>query len=348
MEKENKKELMKIFYRNKSNLYIAIASILIAVFCLAFGTILGARKLPKAENIEDVSQEDTYSQANIYALTDYFATYNVDNSIREKYYFALGDNKIYILNLSDSEYITLDEKVNTDNNINGIVIYGMSENISNDLKNYAIESMNEIYETDEINTINFDDYFVPYLINAKKSPNDVAQIFYTIAIFAIFFGVTFGIVYAALVISTKSKIKKIAEKYDLTQISLELSNSSKLEFKITKTIFLDDYVIAYANSLEVIKYTDIIWIYPHENYVNGVKSTKQINVVTKDNKLHVISVCSAFGKNNKEEFANTYNELINRRPNVLSGYTSENINAMSKQNREETISKIIESDNSEI
>ena len=118
-----------------------------------------------------------------------------------------------------------------------------------------------------------------------------------------------------------------------------------MEFKETKTIFLQSYLISYSNPFDVIKYTDMIWAYPHENKVNGIKSTTQIYLVTKDNKLHVISSCSAFGKKNKEAFVNTYNELLERRKNMLAGYTRENIEAMSKNNREETIQKIIEQDN---
>lgn len=142
----------------------------------------------------------------------------------------------------------------------------------------------------------------------------------------------------------KVKLKRLEKKYDLSQIVLELSSQFKKEFKRTKTIFLDNFIISYASTFEIINYTDIAWIYPHTNRVNGVKSDILIMVVTKDGKTHSIASCSAHGKENIEEYDNTYNELIKRRPYALNGYTNQNILAMSKENIENTVAKLNEKD----
>ena len=345
MENENKKELMKVFKKNKTAIKTAFICIGVAIFCLCLGIIIDSRPLPEAKELAEVGEENIYSKAKIYALTDYFATYGVDNDIEEKYYFALGDDVIYILDLSDEQYNELESKVNDEENTDGIDVYGMSEEVSIDLQKYAVDSLNELYETDEILYSNYNDFFTPYSINAKKSPNDTSDIFITFFCVTGIAGIVSIIVYLISIAVAKSKIKKVAKKYDIAQVSLELSSQDKVEFKETKTIFLQSYLISYSNPFDIIKYTDMIWAYPHENKVNGIKSTTQIYLVTKDNKLHVISSCSAFGKKNKEAFVNTYNELLGRRKNMLAGYTRENIEAMSKNNREETIQKIIEQDN---
>ena len=340
MENENKKELMKIFYKNKLFNKVAICFLLIGIFLFAMGIIINSRALPNATALEDVTSSNTYVKENIYAITDYFATYSEDDIVKDKYYMALGETKLYIINMEDSQYIDICNNIEDEI----ITINGMSEEISNELKQFAIDTYNEIYETDELNLSNFDQVFLPYLINAKKTPNDVGIIFEDLGIISLICSVIFVIIYIGIVMKTKSNIKKVSKEYDLSQISTELSFPSKKEYEKTKTIFLDTYVIDYSTALDVIKYSDIVWIYPNERRINGVKSSIQIVVVTKDKKRRLIAETDAFGKKNKTQFEETYKELVSRRPNALNGYTKENIEAMSKNNIDETIDRIYQSD----
>ena len=340
MENENKKELMRIFYKNKVFNKLAIGALLIGIFLFAIGIIINSRALPTATALKDVTSSNIYAKEDVYAITDYFATYSEDDIVKDKYYMALGETKLYIINMEDSQYM------NICNNIEDeiITINGMSEEISDELKNLAIETYNEIYETDELNLSNFDQVFSSYLINAKKTPNDIGQVFEDLGIISLICGVIFIIIYICIIVKTKNNIKKIADEYDLAQISTELAFPSKMEYEKTKTIFLDTYVIDYSTALDVIKYSDIVWIYPNERRINGVKSSMQIVVVTKDKKRRFIGETDAFGKKNKKQFEDSYKELIARRPNALNGYTKENIEAMSKNNIDETINRIYQLD----
>lgn len=344
MENENKKELMRVFHKNKTNRNIILVTLVISIFCIALATIINARNVPK-KDIENVTDTEEYVSGNIYAIMESFAHYTVDDQVTDEYYIALGEDMLYILNLNKAKYNEISTYLNDENNTEGYNISGMSENIPTELLNLAVDTMNEVYETEEMNKENFYNVFVPYVVNTKRTPNDISEIFYIIAFMSSFFFSIFVIVYVISIISAKMRIKKVSKIYDLGQITLELSSESKVEYTKTKTMFLDDYVISYANSLDVIKYTDIAWMYPHTNYVNGVKSAVQIYLMTKDGKMHIISNCSGSGKKSEEAFTNTYNELLGRRPNALAGYTQENIIAMSKKNREETIAKINEKDN---
>lgn len=344
MENENKKELMKVFYKNKTTRNIIIVTLVISIFCISLATIINARNLPKGD-IENVADTEEYVSGNIYAIMESFANYSVDDQVTDEYYIALGEDKLYILNLNSIQYQEISTYLSDENNTDGYNISGMSENIPTELLNLAIDTMNEVYETEEMNKDNFYNVFIPYVVNAKRTPNDISEIFYIISFMSGFFFTIFVIVYIISIIKSKMKINKISKVYDLGQISLELSLEDKVEFFKTRMIFLDNYVISYSNALDVIKYTDIAWMYPHTNYVNGVKSANQIYVITKDGKMHIISNCQASGKKSEEEFTNTYNELLSRRPNALAGYTNENILAMSKKNREETINRINEKDN---
>lgn len=344
MENENKKELLKIFNRNKIMRNITIVMLLISIFCFALGAIVKSRELPEAINLEEVEALDTYSECNIYAITDYFATYSIDSSVTDEYYVALGDNKLYILDLSKEQYNDIITKMDNEENTETIVVTGMTQNVEEDLKELAIDVYNELYE-DELNKLSFNLKFVPYVLNAKKTPNDGYQVWNEIGVFTLILTIVFAISCIALRLKTKKNIKKIGEKYDLAQISIELASPNKVEYKKTKTIFLENYLVNYSDVLGLVKYTDIAWIYPRENRVNGIKSTNQIVIVTKEGETSPIAECSAIGKKNVEEFNNTYNELLSRRPNALIGYTKENIAAMSKKNREETIVELDAKDN---
>lgn len=340
MENENKKELMRIFYKNKMFNKVAIGFLLVGIFLFAIGIIIQSRELPNALALEDVTQEDQYVKEDVYAITDYFATYSEDDIIKDKYYLAVGDSMLYILNLDYNQYVDICTELES----NLYTVTGMSEPVSDELKKLAIDTYNEIYETDALNESNFETVFSAYLINAKRTPNDGAQIFKDLGIISLLCSVIFVIIYIVIILRTKRNIRKVAEEYDLAQISIELSFPSKLEYQKTKTIFLDTYVIDYSTALDVIRYEDIVWVYPNEHRINGIKSAQQIVVVTKDKKRRVIAETDAFGKENKKQFESTYNELAKRRPNALFGYTKENIDAMSKKNIDETIDKITEKD----
>ena len=90
MENENKKELMRIFYKNKMFNKVAIGFLLVGIFLFAIGIIIQSRELPNALALEDVTQEDQYVKEDVYAITDYFATYSEDDIVKDKYYFNTG------------------------------------------------------------------------------------------------------------------------------------------------------------------------------------------------------------------------------------------------------------------
>ena len=340
MGKENEKELMGLFKKNKTMIKVIIGFLLASIFCLCLGIIINSRALPKAIDVDEVTEEDRYVKCDIYALTDSFAEYTEDGTVVSEYYMAVNDKCLYILELSKSQYAELSSKVYDENNTEDVVIYGMSEYLGYDLIEIAIETYNEMYETDVLDWGNFEDYFCGYVINAKTSPNDSAITFYVLAGFLGIFVVIFGIAQLIMYIRTKSHIKKYAQMYDLGELSVQLSDPMKIEYEKTKTIFTRDYLISYSDSLIIFKHTDIVWIYPMDYRVNGVLTARRICVVTKDNKKHIISDTPANGKENQEQFKLTMQEIYKRRPYILTGYTKENIAAMNKENFANTVAQI--------
>lgn len=340
MKDENEKKLMQIFKKNKLLKNTILFFALAAIFCIALGVIIGNRELPDAVKVEDVAKLGEYVECPIYGITDYFADYTVDGSVTDRYYLASDGYYIYILNLSLTQYNDIVSKMEDETYSEDIVIYGMSESIQDELKTIAIDTYNEMYETDELTEENFYDYFIGYTINCKEHPNSSADTLYFVGGTCVVLVAVFGIIQLVLYLKTKRNIKKYGEKYDLGELIIQLTDPTVMEFPKTKTMFTRDYIVNYSDSLVIIKYDEIVWIYPFDYRVNGIKSSTKIVVVTKDKTRYMICEAPAAGKENVRQYNECMKEIINRKPNVLIGYTKDNIEAMNKKNIDNTIASI--------
>ena len=91
------------------------------------------------------------------------------------------------------------------------------------------------------------------------------------------------------------------------------------------------YIILMNNTFKVISYEDIIWLYPFEQRVNGIKSSKSIMVVTNDGKTSNIVTVPAITKGRMEMFDEIFNTIANKNDETLIGYTSENAKIIKEQ-----------------
>lgn len=341
MENENKKALLKRFGKSKSNLISTIVFVAIAIFLIAIGVIINHRTLPQGKYFDDVTKENEYVECKILDMTDCFADYTVDGSVRDEFYMATDGNYVFILNLSKAQYRDLQEQVsNLDENSEGITISGMSEKISSDLKQITIDTYNDMYDEELLNYSNFDTYFTPYYINAKKTPNDSGNMFITFGAISGFVGEIFLLCFVILYFRTRSSINKFAQKNDLAEFMIELDDPTNLTFDKTKTIFTKNYIVNYSSVLTIIKYKDIVWIYPIDYRRNGIKYASKISITTKDKKARLIAEITSFKGETQKQFEDTYMEIINRKPTILAGSTPENIKAMNKKNIDATITEM--------
>ena len=343
MESENKKTLLDYLNRNKRALKVAGVLFVLGIFLLSLGIILANRRTPTPTNAENVKKSGLYASVNIYDITDSFANYTVDNVIQDEYYMALSDNMIVILNMSKADYDSIISKMDAEGyDGSAITMRGMSEKMQTELKDLAVETFNEIFEDMPITVNDMNEYIVPFVINLKKAPNDNYVLFVSLGAIILVGGLISLICFGVFRLNNKKLVDKVASKYDIAQICNELSDINKLEIKGTNTVFLADYVISTSSPANVIKYSDVIWFYPHEQRVNGVRSSVCIFVETKEKKLFSIASNSGTGKKNTEAFDATYQEMVNRCPHALMGYSLDNVNAMTKQNIDNTIRSIEE------
>lgn len=340
MEKENKEILLRFLDRNKTIKRYFIAFFLLSILGFSLSVIIENRKYPDSIDLKEVSGENEYVECTVAAITECIADYSNGGDAIDEYYLATDGSCVYILNLSRAQYNLLCNELQ-DESGEDAVIYGLSTNIESDLKQIAIDIYNKVYENNEITLEDFNDYFIPYVINAKYNPNSSAIILKDFGYLFGFLTIIFGIYCIFIIVKSRKNIGKFSREYSLDDLITQLSSSSKIEYKKSKIIFLKDYIISYSSVIYIINYKDIVWIYPYDFRVYGIVTTKKIVIVTKDKKQYFIGNTSAFGKINKEQYEKCINEIIKRRPNVLVGYTPENIVAMNKENIDNTISKIV-------
>lgn len=73
-----------------------------------------------------------------------------------------------------------------------------------------------------------------------------------------------------------------------------------------------------------------MWVYPFITKQNGITTSKSIYVVTNNGKSNVIAVVNTWGKKNKASYEELYQDIINKVPNVLVGYSKENMEKLKK------------------
>lgn len=191
MKNKDEKTILEIFGKNHSGKKYFLAFFLVSIFCLSLGIIIESRRFPDAIKVEEISDSNQYVECTVIGITDSIANYSENGIIKDEYYLATDGIHVYILNLSASQYNLICNYLNDE--AASSLIYGMSEEIPQDLKEVAVDIYNQLYQTDEVTIDNFNNYFIPYLINLKVNPNSSAQILRSMGILSGIVAIIVGI-----------------------------------------------------------------------------------------------------------------------------------------------------------
>ena len=340
MEKENKKILLRLLDKNKTIKKWFVIFFLISILGNSLSIIIENRKYPDAIELNQVAEDNQYVKCKIKAIYELNTeNINEDKTVKD-YYLATDGTDVYILEIGKAQYDILTYALNNDEYTTIPFIYGMRKDISANLKQLAVNTYSQIFENSEVNIDNFNEYFIPYLIDVKVNPNSSAQIFNSIGLISGIIVIIIGIYCIFIMVKNRKRIDKL-EKDGMTQEILnQVLDSSKIEYERCKMMFLKDYLISYLYGIEIINYDDIMWMYPYNYGVYGIVTNKRIIIITKDKKQYVLANAFAFGKKNKEQYEKCMEEIVKRRPNILVGYTPENIVAMNDENFKDTINSV--------
>ena len=328
---KDKKRLQKEFRPKK---LICTIGIIIILLGLIGGTILSylvANK--KAEDINSTKETAEYVFLNVDLVTSYFATLETDNTT-QKYYFVIADDELYITKLTDDVFASL--KANYDYNYTtdssaiappSVTIYGYTESIPEEIKNFAIEYFKES-EGLEIAPEDFEDIVYPLIIDTYKTKSATLTEIITISSIITVIGVVLVFIY----IANTSKTRKTLQNYkeNMADITQELNNKTTFHSELCKVYITDNYLISYKDNLVIVRLNDIVWMYPYEYHQRGVITNKSICLITKDKKKNLIGTITSWQKKKEEPYNELYQFLLKKTPDALHGYSNNNKDKMKK------------------
>ena len=323
--KEEKYSFSKLVRPKRALFIVGLILIIVGV---ALAIIIGKDTYNEdAVYMSDVTLDNIYAKIDVDMVTDYFATSTLDNTI-EHYYFVYSGDYIYIAMLTNDNFEKLDEiyEYTYDLEYDGtppetVTIYGRSEEIPNELLDYALSYLNES-GYDYITADNINEYVGFHYLDTSRTQNETF-------IGAILVGGIFGLIgliliicYVAYVVKTKNNLKKY--ETELKSIEEEINTGKAISNKICKVYLTSKYLISYSAGLKILKLEDIVWIYPYEYRQRGVVTQKSIYVILKNGKANIVANISAWGREKQNAYDELYQELISKLPDALHGYSKEN------------------------
>lgn len=313
----------------KPNKVLLIIGIVIAIIGLFGGGLLSFLiSNEDATNLRKVDEEGIYSEIDVALVTSYFATLETNSSLEKYYFITDSEGYTYIAKIDDETFSEL--KANYDYNYStdptleapdAVLIYGMSSEIPEDIKNFAIEYLQENLGLNDVNNENFNNVIYPFLINTYVSKTD------TIIDIAIIFGIitVIGLLIIMFYMNYQTKNNKTMFKYKsiLDSIEEELQSPDVISSPLCKTYITTNYVVSYNKNINIVNISNIIWIYPIA-YQQGFITSWSICLVTNDKFSTYIGKLNITNKNKEITFNELYEILLRKTPNALHGYSKEN------------------------
>ena len=290
--------------------------------------------------------ENVYAYLDVQGLTDEVAIYgdteNTSNIENDRYYIALNEGYWYVVDLNFETIDKLKEiqeyTYSTDENATvpePVRIYGMTENVSDDLKKMLVDFYNEGVEAEnQIGLDDFERYFGSVLLNVRKSPVDT-----TLQEVIIIFSILgfFAIAVSNIIISINNfKMKKYITKNNYEEeLARQLEESIEEKHYKGKVIITKDFFVDLKNGgLKAFKFSDVKWLHIHSvKYCGIVTVSSGIIVHLKDGKTNI--KCVEINGKTTEEFLEIFNKICDKVPtNCLKGYTQENIKEYKQYKKE--------------
>ena len=289
--------------------------------------------------------KDQYAYLKVDGLTDVVAIYgytdNENDDTNDRYFIALSNGYMYIVNLDLKTEEQLkaiqDYTYSTDENAEAPtpeLIYGMTEEVPTELKEFVISYYNEMVgEEYQLSVDEFEMYFGDALLNVKRDPVDV-NLEAGIVLIALFALLVLFISHIITKVNT-ARIKKYIKNNDYeSDIASQLDDNVEERFYKDKVIITKDYFVETRNEFKVFKFSDVKWVHIHNvKYYGVVKTNSSIIVHLKDGKTNI--QCLHIAGKETEEFMKVFEKICSKVPtDALKGYTAENIREFKEYKKE--------------
>jgi len=300
---------------------VRIALLLLAVVMFVLGANFAGKDVDQSSAIEFYPGEDEMRGKFVYVdvagVTDPLAERD-----DEKWYAVL-DSEGYgcIVQLYESQFISLKAHNDwfyseEDYDIEPTRIYGMTNKMSDELAEvlaevFEYESKEDIYDT-----------FGKFYLDATETPNDTGSaIFFFIGFLALLGSVIMFAATGARNGSVRRSLKR------LKQLGLTDRAADELASSVCDT-FGDDAVRITGNFLfcrpsgTAVALDDILWVYGHVQRYNGVVTAQTVRAACRT--LKEMTIAQAGKQLSAEALSDIITAVMQRRPDILVGYTPEN------------------------
>ncbi len=298
--------------------------IFVSIGLFVLGDYLNEKEKSKAQNLETIITSKDENKESLHTYIEVKKNpykFAVSNDTTDAYYLLTDGNYLYVAYMSIDDY----NKVNDENDYDGkIKIEGITGIPSSDVKNLAIETYNELFET-QLTTADYESYFGDVYIDMTKEYSSSSDVINVIGFITLIVGIICLIVNIAKKISYNKNIKKFS-RVEIKHINEELNNPNSFYYNYAKVYLTDNYIVSISLPFCVIKYADILWMYKHVQRTNGIKTNESIILKDMFNKSYSIASMSLSTKAKTEQFEEIMNTISQKNPNILVGYTKENIN----------------------
>lgn len=276
-----------------------------------FGAGMGMKLLGSTKPDVEPMEFHVYDGANIYSsLKAHMMTQEFASDFKETnhYYFAYDEKLLpYIVqvhgNLSE-EYLQIQTYLydESEEAPEPAVFYGMSSPIEDDIREYAMESYNDMWGEKIVTEDNFSDYFGEYYLDTTRMPasnaSGMISFIFSCGLMAALAGT---LLIAWNLKSRRFKISRATLKAwpeeKLLALDRQLKAASTSSYEKEQLYLTNDYIIANGEGFDIIPYGAVERIYD-TSYASG----KRLMVETKDQKYHTLAMVKGRGQKNKDAF----------------------------------------------
>lgn len=299
------KRMTRIYYWVLPVIFLYITAV--SFFGAGMGMkLLGSTK-PDVEPMEFHVYDgaDIYSSLKAHMMTQEFAS---DFKETNHYYFAYDEKLLpYIVqvhgNLSE-EYLQIQTYLYDESEEvpEPAVFYGMSSPIEDDIREYAMESYNDMWGEKIVTENNFSDYFGEYYLDTTRKPASNASGAISFIFSCGFMAALAGTLLIAWNLNSRRfKISRDTLKAwpeeKLLALDRQLKAASTSAYEKEQLYLTNDYIIANGEGFDIIPYEAVVRIYD-TSYGSG----KRLMAETKDQKYHTLAMVKARGQKNKDAF----------------------------------------------
>lgn len=320
---------MNIYKNIKGHKSMLVIGIILFVVFMGLGLLIYSDEVnAEYEVLTKNTSENVYAKLNVSLLDSAFATETLDGKEKD-YYIAFDENDnpfIIVLDKSGLESLRkIQEYTLSETEIekpNPVMVYGNVLKSDTEVFKYLQEFLKDedgnTYTIDELKSVVGENYLDTTWDNKEEG-------IFALILFGVFS--LSGLILIIVYFVRNKKSKKILEEYgrELEKIEEDVNSGKGIHNKKCKVYLTDKYLLSYAGGVKLIELNDIVWVYPFITKQNGITTSKSIYVITNNGKSNVVAVVNTWGKKNKAFFEELYQDIINKVPNVLVGYSKENM-----------------------